>query len=159
MEVVRLRSADWERLKNIRLAALEDSPDAFASNLESNLGLSDLVWIENVTGLPTFVLVNGTLDDGMVRCAPDKKDPADMFVISMWVAPRARGKGVASMLMQAAIQWAERAGYRRLHLDVADNNVSAIALYEKFGFKPTGERGALPAPRQHVLEHRRTLLL
>lgn len=159
MEVERLRSADWKRLKNIRLAALEDSPNAFASTLESNLGLSDLIWIENVIDLPTFVLANGALDDGMVRCAPDRQVPTDVFVISMWVAPRARGKGIASMLMQAAIQWAQNSGYRRLHLDVADDNASAIALYEKFGFKPTGELGALPAPRQHILEHRRTLLL
>jgi hypothetical protein len=55
--------------------------------------------------------------------------------------------------------WAGADGFSQLILDVADANLSAIALYPRKGFVPTGETGTLPAPRQDIREHRRALTL
>ena len=48
------------------------------------------------------------------------------------------GRGVGSMLMDAALQTAESAGYRQVELEVYADNARAIALYERFGFEEYG---------------------
>ena len=45
------------------------------------------------------------------------------------------GKGVGSELMDVLIMFAREAGFEVLSLDVRSDNVRAIHLYEKFGFK------------------------
>ena len=48
------------------------------------------------------------------------------------------GRGVGSMLMDAAIQTAESAGYAQIELQAADDNDRALRLYERFGFETYG---------------------
>ena len=48
------------------------------------------------------------------------------------------GRGVGSRLMQMMIDFAKNAGLEILYLEVRADNARAIALYEKFGFKPIG---------------------
>jgi len=48
------------------------------------------------------------------------------------------GRGVGSMLMDAAIQTAQSAGYAQIELQVAADNERAIRLYERFGFEAYG---------------------
>lgn len=75
------------------------------------------------------------------------------------MAPETRRQGVGIRLVQNVIVWARAAGFEHLILDVADGNRSAIKLYERAGFQPTGRIGALPSPREHVTEHERSLPL
>ena len=77
----------------------------------------------------------------------------------MWVHPEYRGKGVGSRLIDSVIDWAKMAGKSELLLDVGDENIAAIALYEAKGFRPTGIVGSLDPPREHVKEHQRSLKL
>ena len=95
----------------------------------------------------------------MVRCARDQARSDTAWLISMWVAPETRRNGVGSALVDRGVEWARTNGMRRLLLDVADGNTAAVALYDRKGFKPNGETGALPAPRQHITEHQRELRL
>lgn len=53
--------------------------------------------------------------------------------------------------------WARSAGYARLRLDVSDTNLAAIATYSALGFAPTGRRGTLPPPRDHITEREMAL--
>jgi ribosomal protein S18 acetylase RimI-like enzyme len=71
----------------------------------------------------------------------------------MWIAPEARKQGVGVALVQAVVEWAESEKHRRIILDAANTNTAAIRLYESCGFVPTGKTGALPPPRDHILEH------
>ncbi len=50
------------------------------------------------------------------------------------VAPEHRGSGVGRMLVDQAIVVAREKGAERLVLEVRRSNVSAIKLYERFGF-------------------------
>jgi len=155
MMIERLQPEDWMRLKKLRLAALSDSPDAFGSTLDGALGYSDSDWENGIHDLTTFVAVVDEVDQGMLRCVPDKDDPSSMFLISMWIAPEARGSGLAEKLIQITVEWARSKSYKQLLLDVADNNNAAIKLYSKLLFEPNGETGTLPFPREHITEHRR----
>jgi RimJ/RimL family protein N-acetyltransferase len=51
-----------------------------------------------------------------------------------------RNKGIGSLLMTNAIEWARNAGISRIELYVFARNQVAIHLYEKFGFVVEGCR-------------------
>ena len=44
MEVQQARAADWEELRELRLQALGDAPDAFSSTLEQEAAFPEEVW-------------------------------------------------------------------------------------------------------------------
>lgn len=157
MRIERLQSDQWQRLKSVRLAALADAPDAFGSTLASARKCQESDWRQQLQVLATFVAVNKQVDVGMARGIADENEPKQAFLLSMWVAPDARGRGVGEALIQAVAHWARAAGHSRLLLDVADVNQPAVALYERMGFEPTGATGSLPSPREHIREHRRAL--
>ena len=60
--------------------------------------------------------------------------------IGMHLARDARGRGIGSALMEAAIAWARDQGLHKLSLSVWPHNAAAIALYEKYGFVQEGRR-------------------
>jgi GNAT superfamily N-acetyltransferase len=159
VQLARLNADEWARLRAIRLRALGDAPDAFGSTLEEAAARLPEAWATQLVDLPTFVAVENGRDDGMVRCARDENRGATAWLISMWVAPEARRRGVGGLLIDAVVDWARASGINRLLLDVADHNAAAIALYASRGFQPTGEVSTLPPPREHIREHQRELRL
>ncbi|MFF4531744.1 GNAT family N-acetyltransferase [Streptomyces sp. NPDC001407] len=72
-------------------------------------------------------------------------DQAEGFVelISMWVSPAARGKGVGDCLIREVARWAAERGATSLRLSVMPDNKRAAALYERHGFTDTGVPGDL----------------
>jgi ribosomal protein S18 acetylase RimI-like enzyme len=74
---------------------------------------------------------------GVVR-SDEVADAAEL--ISMWVDPAARGAGAGDALVQAAVDRARRMGVGRLILHVVEGNASAVKLYERNGFRHTGEQ-------------------
>jgi ribosomal protein S18 acetylase RimI-like enzyme len=157
MRIVRLTPEEGPRLRAIRLRALEDAPDAFGTTLADDAIKPIASWSRAITDLPTFVAVDEGRDVGMVRAAFDARRGDTGWLISMWVAPEARRRGIGEALVGVVIAWAEANGIHRLLLDVADDNAAAIALYARAGFQPNGEVGSLPAPREHIREHQREL--
>ncbi len=155
MQIERLNGSQWQRLKAVRLRALADAPDAFGSTLADAERYEAADWQEQLETLATYVAVLDGADVGMARGIADKSTREHAYLLSMWVAPEARGQGVGEALVQAVVTWARDTGHSRLLLDVADGNQPAIRLYERTGFLPTGETGALPPPREHVKEHQR----
>jgi ribosomal protein S18 acetylase RimI-like enzyme len=53
------------------------------------------------------------------------------------------GKGIAAALMHQCVEHAEKSGMNRINLEVAGNNVAAVALYTKFGFVAGGEKAGM----------------
>lgn len=159
MKIHRLTPDDGDRLRALRLASLRDAPDAFGATLDETAARPPSSWRRQLEDLATFVAVVDGVDAGLVRIGPFSDDPAAAMLISMWVAPGARGRGAGDALIAAAVEWARAQGFARVLLDVGDRNASAIALYARNGFEPTGETGSLPPPREHVREHRRALTL
>lgn len=155
--IERLNEHAADRLRLVRLRALEDAPDAFGSTFDEAAAKPVSDRRAQLRDLATFVAVHDGVDVGMVRGGPDQDRPGTAFLLSMWVVPEARGQGVGSALIDAVVAWARGAGFSRLVLEVGDGNCAAIALYARKGFTPTGVVGSLPPPRDHVLEHERVL--
>ncbi|MCP3424353.1 GNAT family N-acetyltransferase [Nocardioides pinisoli] len=135
--VVRLAPGDWAELRDIRLRALADAPDAFAAVLADAQAYDDEVWRERLaTGNPTYVVREGGSAVAMAGgFAPD--DSPEAFVWGMWTAPEARGRGHSGALLEAVVTWAHDLG-RVLHLHVTEGNDVARRLYVRRGFEPTG---------------------
>ena len=138
---------DWPRWRELRLAALADAPYAFASRLADWQGEHDRPerW-RGVLELPGSHNLVAELDGvpaGQCRGGlGETAGTAGLF--SMWVAPAARGRGVADRLIAEIEGWAVRADAHELELGVTEGNAAAIALYRRHGFHDTGRRESLP---------------
>lgn len=157
MEIQQLSLEESTRLRSIRLAALQDAPQAFETTFQTAVTFPPEGWQQQLQRLPTFVAVVDGVDSGMVRGAPHSEDSSSAYLISLWVAPQARRLGIGQELIDAVVGWARSEGFARLVLDVGENNVNAIALYTRKGFKPTGQTGTLPPPRNHIKEQEMVL--
>ena len=56
-----------------------------------------------------------------------------------FVAPYARGHGLARLMMLKVEDRARASGFRVLNLDVRETQTAAIALYESLGYQRWGE--------------------
>lgn len=159
MEIQRLTSAAWQRFQDLRLRALADAPDAFGATLAVAATWSRETWMRQLEQMATFAAVEQGADVGVVRGAGDAQRLDTVWLLSMWVAPEARGRGAGDALVRAVVAWARASGASRVVLDVADRNSHAIALYARHGFEPNGTVSTLPVPRDHITEHQRELHL
>lgn len=132
----------------LRLAALAEAPYAFGSLLADWQGQNDREdrWRSRLSIPGSFNVVAEINDQpvGMSSGVPTTDDSI-FELISMWIAPSARGRGVGDALVQEVERWARNRGARILRLDVADGNRAAAALYQRNGFGYTGEQGDLMA--------------
>jgi RimJ/RimL family protein N-acetyltransferase len=78
---------------------------------------------------------------GIVASASVQNDRG-LVDLGMLVERRHRREGIGSRLLQACIDWAERARAHKIILQVWPHNEAAIRLYEKFGFEREGYRRA-----------------
>jgi ribosomal protein S18 acetylase RimI-like enzyme len=61
------------------------------------------------------------------------------ILYDLYVDASARKSGLGEKLMNAATAWAKEQGAARLDLLTEDNNLAGQHLYEKLGYKRTGE--------------------
>ncbi len=63
-------------------------------------------------------------------------------ILTLAVAPDFRRRGIGRELVEAAAQEASRRGARSFFLEVAEDNLTALALYESADFQAVGLRRA-----------------
>lgn len=61
-------------------------------------------------------------------------EPGTCELVKLYLAPRARGKGVGKILMEKCIAAAREMGYKKIYLETMPELIVAIPMYEKFGF-------------------------
>jgi GNAT superfamily N-acetyltransferase len=145
-EIQVLSPGDWAVWRQLRLAALAEASHAFGSRLEDWQGAGDTEarWRGRLD-IPESHNVGATLNDQMVGTASGVPTPQDDVVelISMWVAPAARGRGVGDALVREIERWARSVGAQVLCLSVAEGNPGFSALYLCHGFEYNGEPAIL----------------
>jgi ribosomal protein S18 acetylase RimI-like enzyme len=67
----------------------------------------------------------------------------ELYIRSMAVHPAARGQGIGTHLLMAVEEFARPRGYQRLVLTTTPFLTAAIRLYQRAGFRLTGEQGDL----------------
>jgi GNAT superfamily N-acetyltransferase len=133
---------DWETVRDIRLAALQEAPYAFGSTYARERDFDEETWrgrLSNPDG-PTFLAFDG---DNVVGIDGVYTEGGDRILVAMWVAPAARRAGVGAALTNAVCEWARAQGQKRVYLGVAEDNEPARRLYERLGFKMTGKSAPL----------------
>jgi len=138
---------DWRVWRQMRLASLAEAPYAFGSRLEDWLGDGDREerWRARLS-IPGSYHVAAEIDGDVVGVAGGLPTPDGGVVelISMWVRPEARGRGVGDALVEAVEGWARRTGASTVRLAVAEGNDRAEALYRRHGYRRTGEVDRMP---------------
>jgi N-acetylglutamate synthase len=72
---------------------------------------------------------------GALAAPPDSPEPAHWVGISsVETAPEARRRGLAKLVMDALLEWADEHGATDVFLEVTPDNVPAVALYDSLGF-------------------------
>ena len=141
IEVSVVGEQDWRAWRALRRRALAEAPAAFCSTLAGWSGDGDREerWRARLREVALNLVL--TLDGrpaGMVSATDPGPDGA-VELISLWVAPGARGRGVADAAVEAVLAWA-----RREHpgaavvLSVKTGNAPAVRLYRRHGFVDTG---------------------
>ncbi len=151
IELVRLTPEDWMSHRALRLRALATDPSAFGASYADNAAYDEATWRSRLAtatywqarseGAPVGMigLWDPVHDTGGSAGLPQDADVAP-FVISMFVLPTARHRGVGRALLNAALDEARARGYRQIVLDVTEGNAAAVALYQSAGFRVAEER-------------------
>ncbi|MEV0368118.1 GNAT family N-acetyltransferase [Nocardia fusca] len=140
VHVRQLQVAEWSVFRQIRLRALADAPHAFGSTLAEARQRGERDWRALLLRRAQFLAAAADTAVGTVGVTGDG---GELHLISMWVAPEARGTGVADLLLHAVLDHATVRGGDRIRLEVVEGNIAAERLYFRHGFRRTGVRGTV----------------
>lgn len=135
MEIRIIDTADWMLLKQVRLAALSDTPTVFGVSYETAAKYTDEQWKERAsatTGPEFWLAFMDGEPVGMIGSGMSQTHRYNL--IGMWVEPHVRGSGVASRLVEVVKSRALQKGHGRVFLDVSPENERAANFYLKHGF-------------------------
>ena len=140
---------DWQALRDIRLAALQDAPDAFASTYAEQAAFTEADWQDRISRGGTFLAyipeVSASEPVGLAGGFLRQERPGTVALISMFVRPQARRRKVGEALIAAVADWGRARQATTMDLWVAETNSPARLLYDRCGFALTGERQPLPS--------------
>lgn len=137
-----LSSDHWYLLRDARLAALRESPQAFLATHEREFAFDEERWRDEFTRGAWYVGHWDGKQVGMVGVTRDPEAPvAECYIEYVWIAPEHRGKGVGTMMMRSLLDRLQESGVKRAHLWVLSDNEDAKRLYERLGFEgPNGRQ-------------------
>jgi GNAT superfamily N-acetyltransferase len=149
--VRQVRPDEGPLLKSVRLAALADAPSAFGSSYAAEADQPDEHWADRASIAAAgerSVTFFATVDEsavGLVSAYRSDPEAATAELVSMWVSPERRRAGIAAALVGAVVGWALQAGMATVELWVTRGNDAAVRLYERMGFRLTGDHQPLPS--------------
>ena len=138
--VRRASPEEWQALKELRLAALRESPDAFGSSYEHEARANEATLRGWTTGegwdgaVATFVAEEGARLLGMATAHRPNDEPGTVWMFAMWVRPEHRGHGIGRALVEAVVAHARSLGAEVVMLRVTESNPAAIGVYASCGF-------------------------
>jgi RimJ/RimL family protein N-acetyltransferase len=139
-----LRPSDWATLRATRLRALKDSPSAFAGLYHVESAWGETEWRAAFVQRTWFVATTPEAPRpvGLAREFRIPDLPEERHIESMWVDPDHRGRRVATAIVNTILArldpWVTTVSLR-----VLDGNDLARTVYERLGFRSTGDTSPL----------------
>jgi ribosomal protein S18 acetylase RimI-like enzyme len=144
LDIIVLDRSEWHTLRDIRLTALQESPDSFLATYEQERHYRPDRWEAEFSrgswhigyrqGAPVSLL-------GVTR--EPKQSVQECFIEYLWVAPDMRGSGRGQFMLETVLKRLQADGVRTVFLWVIDDNARAIRFYERSGFVSTRIRQPL----------------
>lgn len=147
VNIITLAPSRWREYKTLRLHALMQDPYAFGRTYEEDAMLPDAVWKQQLKdaqeGKTSYMLFaeragilvgmsGAIIDEGAITQHRAK-------IISVYVAPESRDKGIGSQLLNALLE--KLSNDPRIvivYLLVNEHQESALKLYQTANFKQVG---------------------
>lgn len=139
MKIRLLTQDDWQVWKSFRLEALKNSPENFGSSYEEERTWADS---EFQSGLLNSDIWAVFVDHLLISCVgfyglQSSKTKHRGVLWGMYTKAEYRGKGMAGAVLEASITHA-KSRVTQLHLTCVTSNRTAVAFYQKRGFKIYG---------------------
>jgi RimJ/RimL family protein N-acetyltransferase len=138
--IERITPAQWKLLRELRLAALVDSPDAFGQSYEDAVRQPESDWRQTAEAASrgdrrAWFIGRDEAGQAVGIVQARRRPPDDCLLFSMWVAPAARRSGAGRALVQAVDDWGRTWGATRVVLWVIAGNEPAMRFYDRIGFR------------------------
>jgi ribosomal protein S18 acetylase RimI-like enzyme len=163
-QIRRIHLGEADRLRDIRLRALSESPSAFGTTFAADSerppahweeltaawseGDDGAVFVADAGAQWVGIAVGARRADYLGFVAP----AGTVHLTSMWVAPESRGAGLGRQLLDEVVAWAGATGARVVELWVTCGNDAAHSLYRRAGFSPLDERRPLASDSRFEIE-------
>lgn len=137
---------EWPMLREIRLTALKESPEAFLAQYDDEREFDEPRWRSEFDRGEWYLGFRLRRAVSLLGCTRESKTPpSECYLEYLWVSPESRHEGVAFHLLTTVIDRLRRSGVRRAFLWVLDGNETAVRLYRRVGFISSNHRQPLAA--------------
>jgi ribosomal protein S18 acetylase RimI-like enzyme len=144
-DIDQLVADEWQTLRDIRLAALKESPDAFMARYDVESQFDASTWRAEFDRGAWIIGRENRLPVSVIGCTRETHTPPRIrYLESLWVAPECRRRGLAFCMVMHAITRLREMNVRLARLWVLEGNDPAIRLYRRAGFVSTNFRQPLP---------------
>lgn len=142
VQLRQLDSSDALAYRELRLGALRDHPEAFASSYDDELARQESETASRLAR-PDQVTIGAYADGRLVGVASllrigSVKEWHKARIVGMCVSPDARGRGIGRAVLDQVIEAAREWGVTELRLAVTVGNQAARNLYTAAGFTTYG---------------------
>ena len=141
VQIITLPIERWKEYRALRLHALQESPQAFGSSYAESVVHPDEFWINRLRDAEAgrnpllFAEEEGRLV-GLIGAYVEPDEPDVINVVSVFVAPDHRGRGLSRRLLDAILaEVRQRPDIRAARLTVNVSQTAAISAYQRAGFR------------------------
>ena len=108
------------------------SPD-YINKLDYEYGLQK--WTDEFSDPKTVIWVacDGPEFLGFASATPDHKEDDTIYLESLHIMEKSRGKGTGTALIRTVAEYAKKNGYKRMSISIVKGNDRAGDLYKKLG--------------------------
>ena len=128
-----VKESNWEKFRDLRLRAVEDSPQAFGDTAQVTQLRTEVEWREWAKSAYQFVIEN---NNRYVSSVTLRQDVDGIWIVNAaWTAPEFRGQGLSRKLFKKVFEKAKELNVNGITLNVNALQIEAIELYKDLGFE------------------------
>lgn len=139
MRLVQATEDDWERVKAIRLEALQTETGVYGSSYAREAAFDEPTWRAWSAGprKAIFLLYDDETLVGVTGVMAHWDDPTAALCIASYLRASYRGRKLSRVFYQARIEWARAQGFTRLLVGHRASNLPSMHANQAFGFRET----------------------
>ena len=141
-----LDTSRWQKYKDLKLESLVEEPLAFLPSLEAYQSWTDEQWKKDLEKSQTqpYKLIFAEVQEIIIAMAemyyyPDTSLKHNVFLMSLYVQKKWRGKGIGRELTEERIKIAkENPAIKNVICEIFSSQTTSLELHKKMGFEIVG---------------------